>query len=590
MREQPENQFDGATIVDVLRHRALREPEARGYTFLADGEQKEVALSYKELDRRARVIATMLRSAGAAGKPVLLVLPSGLEFIAAFFGCLYAGSIVVTAYPPRPNRPVQRLAVIAKDSGASVVLTLEAVRSQCETRVAELDDIQALNWITVDRIDGHESAEWLVPSIDEQSIALLQYTSGSTGLPKGTMVSHGNIMHNSKVIRMAFQHSHQSVVVGWLPMTHDMGLIGNMLQPLYVGCPLVFMAPEHFLIKPIRWLRAISRYRATTSGGPNFAYDYCSQRIKPELRDELDLSRWDLAFNGAEPIRSKTMERFTAEFSPYGFRRETFYPCYGLAESTLFVTGGSKSAAPVARRVDADELGSNRVVVRDNDDDSGRVLTGCGQSWLDQHVVIVDPEDCRSCPEGSIGEIWIAGPSIAQGYWNNALETERAFEGFLKDNGQGPFLRSGDLGFFQDGELFVCGRLKDLIIISGSNHFPSDIELTVENCHHAIRPNSVAAVSADFDGVERLVVIAEIDRHFLTRSEDSGSDAQGRSTSGIEEIKTAIREGVARNHDLSAHEICLIRQSTLPRTASAKIQRHLCRNKFLAGELTLVQS
>ncbi len=279
-----------STLIDVLRWRALNEADTRGYTFIADGEEEEIFLTFAELDRRARAISALIHSIGANRQPLLLVFPSGLEFIAAFFGCLYAGSIVVAAYPPRPNRSLQRFAVIARDSGVRVVLTLEAIRSRIESSVAELEGLESLKWIAIDNIDEFESIEWTQPDIDEKSIALLQYTSGSTARPNGTMLSHGNILHNSRVICDAFQHSKESIVLGWLPMTHDMGLIGNMLQPLYVGCPYIFMSPEHFLVKPIRWLRAISRYRATTSGGPNFAYDFCYQKIKPELRSGLDLS------------------------------------------------------------------------------------------------------------------------------------------------------------------------------------------------------------------------------------------------------------------------------------------------------------
>ena len=353
-----------------------------------------------------------------------------------------------------------------------------------------------------------------------------------------------------------------------------------MLQPLYVGFPYIFMSPEHFLVKPVRWLRAISRYRATFSGGPNFAYDYCYQNIKPELRSDLDLSSWELAFNGAEPVRAATIDRFSAEFSQYGFRREAFYPCYGLAESTLMVTGGSKVLPPVEKVLNTDELGAKHAVLERDNSANGRALIGCGRTWSDQKVIIVDPETCRQCPHGDIGEIWISGSSVTQGYWNQPQETERVFQGYLQDTGEGPYLRSGDLGFILDDDLFISGRLKDLIIIGGTNHFPIDIEITVEKCHQAIRANSVAAVSDDVDGVERLVIVAEIDRHHLAKCESLD----------IESVAAEIREAVSRNHDLSAHAICLIKQATIPKTSSGKIQRHVCREQYLAGGLTLVES
>ncbi len=566
------------TLVDLLRRRAAQQPDARGYTFLADGEQDEVSLTYQELDRQARSIAAMIRSAGASGEPVLLVFPSGLEFIAAFFGCLYSGSIAVAAYPPRPNRAMDRFAVIARDSGAQVVLTLEGIRSRLEPSVAELDGFQHLKWLTVEQLDDNAADEWVLPDTNEDSLALLQYTSGSTAQPKGTMVSHGNLLHNSRSICTAFGHTRSSVAVGWLPMTHDMGLVGNMLQPLFVGFPFIFMAPEHFLVKPIRWLRAISRYRATTSGGPNFAYDHCSQKIRPELRGDLDLSSWQLAFNGAEIIRPATLDRFSTEFAQCGFQREAFYPCYGLAESTLIVTSGPGDTAPVRKAFDTEALGAKRAVQVAVDADNGRTLVACGRTHHEQEVMIVDPDTCRRCPDGHIGEIWIAGHSVAQGYLNKPRETEQVFQGYLKDSGDGPFLKSGDLGFINDGDLFVSGRLKDLLIIGGVNHYPTDIEVTVEHCHAAVRENCVAAISVEVDGGERLVIVAEIDRHHL-----ADDKAQAK-----ENIIVAIRGAISRNHDLSAHAICLIRQSTTPRTSSGKIQRHACRNQFLEGGLSLV--
>lgn len=569
--------LEDRTLVDLLRRRAALQPDADGYTFLADGEQEEVSLNYRELDRQARSIAAMIHAAGASGEPVLLVFPSGLEFIVAFFGCLYAGSIAVAAYPPRPNRPMDRLAVIVRDSGAKVVVTVESIRSKLEPSLADVDGFRYLKWLTPERLDENTADQWVPPDINEDSLALLQYTSGSTAQPKGTMVSHGNLLHNSRSICTAFGHTQSSVAVGWLPMTHDLGLVGNMLQPLFVGFHYIFMAPEHFLIKPVRWLRAISRYRATTSGGPNFAYDHCSQKIKPGLRGDLDLSSWEIAYNGAEVIRPATLDRFSAEFAECGFQRKAFYPCYGLAESTLIVTSGPRETAPVRRAFDAQALGASCVVQVGDDEDNGRELVGCGRTHLEQEVVIVDPETCRRAPQGHIGEIWVSGHSVAMGYLNKTRQTEQTFHGYLRDTGKGPYLRTGDLGFIHDDDLFVSGRLKDLLIIGGINHYPTDIELTVEQCHAAVRENSVAAITVDVDGGERLVIVAEIDRHALADDE--------AQTKGY--ITTAIREAVSRSHDLSAYAICLIRQSTISRTSSGKIQRHVCRNQFLKGEFTL---
>jgi acyl-CoA synthetase (AMP-forming)/AMP-acid ligase II len=580
-----------ATLVELLRWRALHQPDQTGYTFLADGDQQELRLTYKELDRRARHISAEINSLGAAGQPVLLVFPSGLDFIAAFFGCLYSGSIVVTAYPPRPNRQSDRVAVIIRDSGAKVIITQEKIRTIMKTSVEGLENIEHLQFLTIGDLDQCPDSTWNPADINADSLALIQYTSGSTAQPNGVMVSHGNILHNSLITATAYEASPTDICVGWLPMTHDMGLIGNMLQPLYIGCHYIFMTPEHFLVRPIRWLRAISKYQATASGGPNFAFDYCAQKIKPELRDELDLSHWDLAYTGAEIIRSETLERFSAAFAPCGFKPEAFYPCYGLAESTLFVTGGSKAALPVERYFNADALGEMRVASDEGNKKSSelsRALVGCGLPLLDQQVIIVDPETCSRCSGDQIGEIWISGPSVAKGYWRQSQKTEQVFNAYLKDSGGGPYLRSGDMGFIYDDELFISGRLKDLIIIAGANHFPADIEITVENCHQAVRSNCVGAISADIDGAERLIVIAEIDRHFLKEQKQENAEAAGVSITGLDNVMAAIRGAISRNHDLSVYDICFIRQSTIPKTSSAKIQRHVCRKRYLEGELILV--
>ncbi len=593
--EQPDDSSTFATLVDLLRWRAVNEPERTGYTFLADGETKEIRLTYGELDRRAQSIAARIQEHGGAGQPVLIVLPSGLDFVAAFFGCLYAGSIAVTAYPPRPNRPADRIGVIVQDSGAQVIITQANIRPRISASVAQSHASQAFSWIEIDAAVDAEAnsdspaADWVEPNITGDSVALLQYTSGSTAQPNGTVVSHANILHNLELTRQAFEHTADSVVVGWLPMTHDMGLIGNMLQPLYVGCHCIFMAPEHFLIRPIRWLKAISRYQATTSGGPNFAYDYCAQKIKPEQIADLDLSHWSLAFSGAEPVRANTIEHFSSAFASIGFQREAFYPCYGLAECTLMVTGGDKAAAPVENYFNADALSDMRAVIEPDEKVNRRALIGCGQPWLDLQLLIVDPDTRAACGDDQVGEIWIAGSSVAQGYWRQPETTAAVFAGYLQGDRQGPYLRTGDLGFIHAGQLFVSGRLKDLIIIAGANHFPVDLEISAENCHHAIRPNCVAAFSAEVDGAERLIIIAEIERHYL-RDLDRSEESAGIGSRQLDQVKDAIRGGIAANHDLATYDICLVQQTTVPKTASGKIQRHLCRRQYLGGELSLVKS
>ncbi|HEY4588890.1 MAG TPA: fatty acyl-AMP ligase, partial [Thermoanaerobaculia bacterium] len=475
------------TLVELLSRRAQAQPERRAYTFLLDGEREEVHLSYGELDRQARSIAARLQALGVAGERALLLYPPGLQYAAAFFGCLYAGVTAVPVYPPRPNRPDPRFLAILSDARARVVLTTSAILPNAERLLAGKAPVV---WLATDGLD-EGAEEQLEPAVSPEDIAFLQYTSGSTSAPKGVMVSHGNLIHNERLIQAAFGVGPDSVVVGWLPLYHDMGLIGNLLQPLWAGCSCVLMSPVDFLQKPLRWLAAVSRYGGTVSGGPNFAYDLCSRKIRPEDRAGLDLSRWEVAFNGAEPVRAETLERFAAAFAPCGFRRSAFFPCYGLAEATLFVTGAGREEPPVVGRFRVPDLERNRAVA----DDAGRALVSSGRATpppVGQEVAIVDPESRLPLADGEVGEIWVAGPSVAQGYWSRPEPTEATFRAFTV-SGAGPFLRTGDLGFLSGGELFVTGRAKDLIIIRGRNHYPQDVELTVESSHAALRPGCCAA-------------------------------------------------------------------------------------------------
>src|SRR6266567_2833651 len=389
-----------------------------------------------------------------------------------------------------------------------------------------------------------------------------------------------NLLHNSALMQRCFEHSSESRGIIWVPPYHDMGLIAGILQPFYLYSSMILMSPMAFLQRPLRWLQAISRTRATTSGGPNFAYDLCVRKITPEQRAALDLSSWDVACIGAEPVRPETLERFAATFAPCGFRRAAFYPCYGLAEATLIASGGLKAAPPIDFTVQSAALERNRVAAAPGEDAGARTLVGCGQSLGDQKIVIVHPETLTRCSSDEVGEIWIAGPSVAQGYWNQPEDTERTFHAYLADTGEGPFLRTGDLGFLRDGELFVTGRLKDLIINDGYNHYPQDIELTVEQSYPALRPGCCAAFSVDVAGQERLVIVAEVERRYLPRR------VQSLDT---KEVVQAIRRAVAEYHELSVYAVSLLKPGTIPKTSSGKIQRHVCRTNFLAGSLDVIE-
>lgn len=559
-----------STLVELLQARAR---ELRGialYTFLRDGEEDEISLSPDGLDRRARAIAARLQALGAPGERVLLLYPPGLEYIQAFFGCLYAGALAVPVYPPmRMDRPQPRLQAVASDCSPVAFLTLSRLAESAGTHGGPNLGLGALPWIATDRIPDDEGSRWHPPAIGAESLAFLQYTSGSTNLPRGVALTHANLLHNLRAMQQMIGLSPGLPGVSWLPPYHDMGLIGSLLQVVYSGLRGTFLSPLAFLQRPYRWLAAISRTRAVVSGGPNFAYDLCVRRITPEQRASLDLSTWEVAYNGAEPVLAETLDRFAEAFARCGFRREAFYPCYGLAESTLMVTGSRRGNGAVRRAVDTGALEKDRVVP------GSRTLVSSGQGAPGLRVVIVDPASAARLPAGRVGEIWVAGPSVAQGYWGRPDETRQTFRAVRAD-GDGPYLRTGDLGFLaDDGELFVTGRLKDLIIVDGRNHYPQDIELTVEQCHPAVRWGGCAAFAVDGGGwPERVVVVAEVQRPWRS------------SASSRTEIQNAIRTSVAEAHDLRLDDVVLLDPGGVFKTSSGKVQRHACREEYAAGALS----
>jgi amino acid adenylation domain-containing protein len=579
MRAENGSPFPGSPPVDAFRSLvALLQERARapsaggGYLFLANGETESERLVYSELDRRARRIAAALQERGLAGERALLLFPAGLDFVAAFFGCLYAGVVAVPTYPPRTERNLSKLLSIAGDAQPRAALvdavTAAAVPLWCRAAPA----LGGLDWIDVGALPEGGASDWREPEIGLETLAFLQYTSGSTAEPKGVMISHGNLIHNQRMIQQAFGQSASSVVVGWLPLYHDMGLIGNVLQPLWSGCSCVLMPPVSFLQRPRRWLEAISRYRATTSGGPNFAYELCLRRIAPGERVGLDLASWQVAFNGAEPVRPETQQEFARAFAPVGFLASAFYPCYGLAEATLLVTGGIPGALAVPRELDTAALERNRAEPS-RPGSPARSLIGCGRPWLGQTVAIVDAETGRLCPAGEVGEIWVAGASVAGGYWNRPGETAEVFRARLPGDDARIFLRTGDLGFDLDGALFITGRSKDLIILRGRNLHPQDLERTAERSHPALRPGGGAAFAVDLAGEERLILVHEVERTWR------GS---------LEEVVAAVRQAVAEEHEVRVHEVALLRAGGVPKTSSGKIRRRACRAAWRAGELKVI--
>ena len=560
-----------STLIELLSLRARCQPDKSAYLFL-NGEES-TAVSYGELDLQAKAICSSLQRLCVEGRPAgaraLLVYPPGLEFIAAFFGCLYAGVIAVPAYPPKPTRNLKRLQAIAADADARVLLTTGRILSEANVIFTHAPELRYLHWLATDNPDPELAKQCDYEPTAGHAPAYLQYTSGSTATPKGVIVSHANALSNCDSITHGFGYDKNSGALTWLPHYHDMGLVSGVIQPLYCGFAGLLMSPASFQQQPFSWLEAISKYKVTHSGGPNFAYDLCLRRIGSEQRALLDLSGWRVAYNGAEPVREATLELFAETFAPCGFRRNSFYPAYGLAEATLKVSGRRIGGPPVYCRVQAQALEHNLVVESDEEGRHVRALVGSGRADPNTKIVIVDPEAMTLCPPNHIGEVWVSGPGVAQGYWNRPEETAYTFQAYLSDTNDGPFLRTGDLGFLKDGELFITGRLKDLIIIRGRNHYPQDIERAVEQCHAALRPVAGAAFSLDVDGHEQLIIVHETSRSHY---------------SNIEEIIESIRQSVAEEHEIQPFAIVLVKPAGIPKTSSGKIQRRLCREKYIAGD------
>ncbi|TRX03275.1 amino acid adenylation domain-containing protein, partial [Candidatus Methylobacter oryzae] len=563
------------SLIALLRLRAERQAHRTAYTFLENGEQPIKSITYGELDRQARQLAVQLQALALPGERAILLYPPDLDYIAAFFACLYAGIIAVPAYPPSNGRHMPRLQAIIDDSQAAVILSTRQVADTVRQLTGGCSSLLDKNWLTTNNLADADINAWRMPAFASHDPAFLQYTSGSTGNAKGVMISHGNLIANQQLIKRRFGHNADTTVVGWLPLYHDMGLIGNVMQPLYCGASAILMSPMAFLEKPVRWLQAISDYRAHTSGGPNFAYELCARKISGEEKAGLDLSGWRLAFNGAEPVNPDTLDRFVAAFAECGFSRKAFYPCYGLAEATLLATGGDKDTEPAIAAFDKAGLEQGKIHPALHADASSRRLVGCGQIAADagQRIRIVDPESGALCGGGRIGEIQLGGPSISQGYWQNAPATGQAFINAMND--QNRWLRTGDLGFIRNGELFVSGRLKDLIIIRGRNYYPHDLEYAVEAATDALNPGCAAAFAVSEDGIEKLVVLAELKRNRLRQS-------------GYQAEFAAIRSRLAEECGIQADTVALLKPGSILKTSSGKTRRSDCRQAFELQQLKVV--
>ncbi|HVF39588.1 MAG TPA: fatty acyl-AMP ligase [Gemmatimonadaceae bacterium] len=571
------------TLITLLEHRSAEQPHARAYTFLADGEGEGAKLEYGELASRAKQIAAALAEREVMpGDRALLLYSPGIEFIAAFFGCLYSGVIAVPAYPPHPSqlaRILPRLVAVTADAGISIVLSTDAITRMAPELAKVAPSFRNLPWMATDLVTGDDLNAWSRPRVNTGSIAFLQYTSGSTAAPKGVMVTHGNLMHNLGYLDHLAENDDTSVAVSWLPVIHDMGLIEAVLLPAYSGYPSYLMAPDAFLQRPLRWLQAITKYNATNSGGPNFAFDLCVRKVSPEQLDALDLSSWRCAYNGAEPIRRDTLTRFYTTFRRAGFRWKSFFPVYGLAESTLLVSSGRRTDAPLTCDIDAESLAEGRfVAVPPHSAQRTVPAVACGHAWLGTEIRIVDPETHEECAPNRVGEIWIASPSVTLGYWRRPEQTQLTF-GARLSTGEGPFLRTGDLGVMHEGQLVVTGRLKDVLIVRGAKHYPQDLEFTAEARHPAVRPGCCAAFAFRHGDSESAGLIAEIDTRRLGEKFDVNGEEE------LREVVAAIRQGIVDHHGVQLQAVALIAPGGIPKTTSGKLQRHACRAAFESGAL-----
>ena len=582
------------SLVDLLRDRAQQSPQKTAFTFLKDGEVEVGHLSYQALDEQARSIASHLQNLEArkifstdSQSCAILLYPaqSVLDFIPAFFGCLYANKIAVPSYPPRKHRQWLEFQRRVKECNIDIVLTTSDLKDRLCKQWEQQEissSLQSHCWIATDQCDECDepaAAAWHPPSLNRNSIAYLQHTSGSTGIPKGVMITHGNLLHNSELIRQSFKHDSNLHGLIWLPFNHDMGLVGGIIQPIYVGGRSIFMTSTAFVQKPIRWLKAISRYRITTSGGPNFAYDLLCQRVSATQRRHLDLSSWTVAFCGAEPVRTKTLETFSTHFSSCGFRRRAFYPCYGMAETTLLISGGEKSSPPVIQYVQEQPLREGHVVIAHKEKRGVRSLIGCGHSWLENRIRIVNSETRQPCPANEVGEIWVQGPGVGKGYWQQPDATEQTFQAYLSDVDEGPFLRTGDLGFLYHDELFITGRLKEVIKFWGGGVYPQQLEETLETLFPNLLTHSSAAFSVELAGAERVVIAQELDRHTY----------HNRTPQQVKTMVKRIRCALLTRHFIDVYAIAFLKPGGLPKTTSGKIQRRICAQQFLAEELPAIE-
>ncbi len=575
-----ETQLGKAKTIPALLSEWARDRGAKkAYTFLDNQERECITFTYAQLDKAVRSLAAHIQRIAEPGDRVLITATENQSLIRAFLACQYAGVIPVPVFPLTSARPVRRIATlsaIAEDCAATVVLSADAARLQAAIATVA-PALAERTWIAPDDIDAEAAAHFRPVPTEPEQVAFLQYTSGSTSTPKGVMVTHRSLLRNEEMIAHYLGLTEADVIISWLPLFHDMGLIGMTLQALYLGAHAVIMPPLAFVQRPARWLRTISKYQGTMSGAPNFAYDQCVQRITPAERRELDLSSWRVAFSGAEPIRAATLTAFATTYAPYGFSRGSQVGAYGLAEITLVATASARDTPPTLLTVRSDALRRGRIEPGD-----GQVLVGVGRAERHRRVVIVDPATRTPLPENTVGEVWLAGEDVAIGYWHRPEETARTFGARLADTDEGPFLRTGDLGALHEGELFITGRTKDMLIVGGLNHYPQDLEATVEAAHPLVRPGGTAVFCRDPAAVgatrdEQVVIVAEVTRLSVLEPGQGELDHQA--------LTRAVRAAVSETHGISPYDIAFVSPGTVPKTTSGKLQRAACRDSYERGEM-----
>lgn len=569
-----------SALLECFDQHWLRNPAKVAFRYLSHTGEEKATLTYGELSRRVFAMAHALEARGCRGQPVILLYPEGLEFVVGMLAALYTGAIAVPLPLPRDPKAAQRVGLCAADCGARVVLTVRSAAAMLQAGLASAGLMSSfgggLVWMTEDDHRGYPDEAPPVVAIDDTAVGLLQYTSGSTGDPKGVAITHSNLEANARIICAAFGHDASLVGVGWLPLSHDMGLMGHVFQPLFVGGESNLMSPVTFIRDPRCWLAAISKYRACTSGGPCFAFELACRRVLDEDREGLDLSSWSVAYCGAEPVRAESLEQFARQFAGAGFSPRALYPCYGLAESTLFVTGAPCGAGLITDSVCADALTAGRVV-RDLSSVRRRRIVNCGHAATDHEVRIVDPESHECCAADATGEIWVRGPSVASGYWGREVESREVFGAAIKGDDSGAtYLRTGDIGYVSGRSLYISGRLKDMLIVNGKNCHAEDIEATARNADASLFSRRSAAFASLASGNELAVLVQEV---------------SGRLPEGApEQLARCIQTSLLRAHGFVADEIVFVPSGAIPRTTSGKVRRRDCRRLYESCELPILGS